>query len=275
MLTVLLLLTSQARAEPAVWVVRGPHATVYLLGSVHLLRPGTEWLGPVVRRVFDEADECWFEATIPDDPSSLSAYYARAAFDFGLPLSSLLTPEQNAKLTEVARTLGVTMNLDTMRPWFAGTLLALQVMTQAGYDPSRGADLVLMRMAEEAGKHIEGIETAEGQLHLMAELPQHLAASMLVSILDDAASASQTIDRFVERWQAGSTDPVAEDLRTTPEIRKLILTDRNRNFAHAVAQLLLGDKTVLVTVGAAHLSGPGNVREMLEQEGLIVERVTD
>ena len=29
-----------AHAEPALWVVKGPHATVYLFGSVHALKKG-------------------------------------------------------------------------------------------------------------------------------------------------------------------------------------------------------------------------------------------
>ena len=44
------LLAAPALAEPALWVARGPHATVYLLGSIHALRPGTEWESPAIRR---------------------------------------------------------------------------------------------------------------------------------------------------------------------------------------------------------------------------------
>ena len=56
-----------ARADPALWAVRGRAATVYVLGSVHALRPGTEWEGAAIRRAFDAAQECWFETDVADE----------------------------------------------------------------------------------------------------------------------------------------------------------------------------------------------------------------
>ena len=32
-----------AHAEPAIWVVKGPHATVYLFGTIHALQKGVPW----------------------------------------------------------------------------------------------------------------------------------------------------------------------------------------------------------------------------------------
>ena len=48
----LLLAVGRAQAEPALWVVKGPHATVYLFGSVHVLKKDDPWLE-------GSAGPCW------------------------------------------------------------------------------------------------------------------------------------------------------------------------------------------------------------------------
>ena len=65
------LLTLPARADPALWVAHGPHADVYLLGSVHILRPDTQWEGPAIHHALDAASEVWVEALESDDKSAL------------------------------------------------------------------------------------------------------------------------------------------------------------------------------------------------------------
>ena len=37
---------TSAPAHPALWVVKGPHATVYLFGSAHLLTKDRAWRTP-------------------------------------------------------------------------------------------------------------------------------------------------------------------------------------------------------------------------------------
>ena len=52
-----------ADARPPVWVVHGPHATVVLFGSVHLLPAGLDWEPERVRTGAAQlgalADEAW------------------------------------------------------------------------------------------------------------------------------------------------------------------------------------------------------------------------
>jgi uncharacterized protein YbaP (TraB family) len=36
-------LGAQVQAEPALWKVQGPKATIYLFGTVHVLKPDVVW----------------------------------------------------------------------------------------------------------------------------------------------------------------------------------------------------------------------------------------
>ena len=40
-------------ADPALWVVKDQDTTVYLFGTIHVLKPGLTWFDEAVRTAFD------------------------------------------------------------------------------------------------------------------------------------------------------------------------------------------------------------------------------
>ena len=44
-------------ADPALWVVKDKDTTIYLFGTVHVLKPGTEWLDGGVKKAYDASPE--------------------------------------------------------------------------------------------------------------------------------------------------------------------------------------------------------------------------
>ncbi|HEY0207419.1 MAG TPA: TraB/GumN family protein [Acetobacteraceae bacterium] len=277
---VLLLPGTPAWADPAVWAAHGPNATVYLLGSVHLLRPGTVWEGPAVRRAFDEARECWFEAVLPDDPAAMQAVMMSTGLDPAHKLSDLLPPNRRVMLDKLAAESGAGPAMQAMRPWLAAAVLTSQPLLKAGFDPALGVDTVLQAQAKAAGKRVAGVETMDQQMRLMAGLPQGLAVKFLLSAMDDAAKGPAQIDEMIRGWQSADTEALARTFsgqvrRESLELYQIIFVDRNETFARAVEGFLAGDKTVLLVIGAGHLAGPDNVRDVLKRRGIKVERIPD
>jgi uncharacterized protein YbaP (TraB family) len=277
---VLLLAGAPAWADPAVWAARGPNATVYLLGSVHLLRPGTVWEGPAVRRALDEATECWFEAVLPDDPAAMQGVMMSTGLDPAHKLSDLLPPNRRVLLDKLAAESGVGPAMQAMRPWLAAVVLTGQPLLKAGFDPALGVDTVLQAQAKTAGKRVAGVETMDQQMRLLAGLPQGLAVKFLLSAMDDAAKGPALIDEMIRGWQSDDTEALARTLsgelrNEAPELYRIVFVDRNETFARAVEGFLAGDKTVLLVIGAGHLAGPDNVRDLLARRGIKVERVAE
>ncbi len=52
-------------ADPALWVVKDEDTTVYLFGTVHVLKPGLSWFDEAVKTAFDRSDELVLEI-VPD-----------------------------------------------------------------------------------------------------------------------------------------------------------------------------------------------------------------
>ena len=264
-------------AGPALWVVRDADSTIYLFGTVHVLRPTTAWGSPRVDQAFDNASEIWFEITNPDDQAAVIPLIQQYGLSPDRPLSSLLTAEEFAKLDAAAQTIGASgAQIDAFRPWFAGLSLALAPLAKAGYDPNSGVELTLRARAQAAGKPIKGLETLDGQIRILAGMPEDEQLAFLRSGLESFDEATTELDALVNAWAAGDVASVerlavTEMQAQSQAMYEALLVQRNANWAGQIQALLAGSGTTFIAVGAAHLAGDDSVQEILEDRGVNVE----
>ena len=267
------------RAEgqgPAMWVVKDADSTLYLFGTVHLLRPTTAWGTQRVDADFDSADKLVLEISNPDDQAAVIPLIQQHGLSPATPLSSLLTAEELAKLDAAGQTIGLSAaQLDPFRPWFAALTLSVAPLAKAGYDPASGVELILKARAEAAGKPVTGFETIDEQIRILAGFPQEDQLDFLRSTLEDFDTATTDLDKLVEAWATGDVeaietvgvDPMRE---SSEELYQALLVRRNTNWADQIQTELAGSGTVFIAVGAAHLAGDDSVQEILERRGVEV-----
>src|SRR5688572_14986000 len=85
---------SPARAEPAMWVVRDDDTTIYLVGTIHLLKPGMAWEGERLGQVLSGCDDLTLEIADFDDVAAVAPLVGKYGYDPERRLSSLLTPDE-------------------------------------------------------------------------------------------------------------------------------------------------------------------------------------
>lgn len=275
---------AQARSEaptevaprPALWVVRDADSTLYLFGTVHFLRPTTEWETPRVMAAFDEAERLVLEVADPNDQSAVMPLIQRYGMSPDTPLSSLLTADELAQLDAAARTVGASAaQLDGLRPWLAGVVLSASALTRAGYEPGSGADMILRARALAAGKPVEGFETPEDQIRMLSGFPPEGQLTFLRRTLDDFDAALITPDRVVEAWAAGDietidTVAVAPMRRDSERVYQAVLVERNTRWADRIETMLEGSGTAFIAVGVMHLTGDDSVQAILRAQGVEV-----
>ena len=93
---------------PALWVIRDEDSSLYLFGSVHVLRPTTAWETPRIKAAFEASSDVWMEISNPDDQAAIVPLIQQHGLSPQTPLSSLLTAEEFADLDAAAKTLGAT-----------------------------------------------------------------------------------------------------------------------------------------------------------------------
>lgn len=193
-------LASPAAADPAIWVIRDADSTLYLLGTVHALKPDTVWRGPTIDRALLDAQELWIEVDT-DDTTALQGLVIRYGLDPDHPLSGKLTPEQLTRFRAAAVDVGADpARMEPFRPWLAGLTLSIAPMAKAGFQPKGGVEETLKAVMRDGGKPVRTLETQEQQIRFFADLPPPVEVAFLLSSLDNAQDAAPMLDGLVAAW---------------------------------------------------------------------------
>jgi hypothetical protein len=268
--------------EPALWVVRDEDSTIYLFGTVHLLKDETAWRTPKIEAAFKESSELWLELAETGDEAASNAAMQRLIPEFGLdlarPLSTKLNATDQKRVAAAAARLGVpAAQLEPLRPWLAALTFAVVPLQQSGYDPKLGVDPLLAAAARAQNKPIKAFESIEQQIRFFADLPPEVELQMLRKTLDEVEKNPATLDALSSAWAMGDEVRferlfVDELKKESPEFYKVILADRNTAWAEAIAERLKGSGVSFVAVGAGHLVGPDSVQNRLQALGVKAER---
>lgn len=274
-----LLFSGAAFAEPAIWAVRDRDSTVFLFGTIHVMKPGTNWRSPRFEEAFKDADQLILEVENPEDQAAVLPLIREHGLSPDRPLSLLLSAEDLPRLDGAAKSVGLSAaQLDPMRPWLASLSLAAAPLRRAGYDPASGIDPVLRTDALAAGMTITGLETLDQQVRLLAGFPEEGQLAYLLRSLDDFDDGAAQLERLVEAWLAGNVLAIEQiGLRPIREVGERVyqalLVERNRAWADRISLILDGTGTAFIAVGALHLAGEDSVQRILENRGLTVERI--
>lgn len=265
-------------SAPALWVVRDADTTIYLFGTLHLLRPETVWRTPVLDDALAATGELWIEAEEPS-PAALQALIVELGVDLAHPLSSRLTDEEQTRLSAIATDLGMPANgLDPMRPWLASLVLSVVPAMKAGFDPAKGVDKAVRAVAVERGIPVRTLETAEQQVRYFAALPDEVQMRMLREGMEDIAAGPAIVERIATAWATGDLGVIeaifVDELKTdSASLYQALIVDRNRRWAEQIEHRLDSPGVSFVAVGAGHLVGPDRLQSLLAGEGVSIIRL--
>jgi uncharacterized protein YbaP (TraB family) len=266
-------------ADPALWVVKDDDTTIYMLGTVHVLKPGLSWFDEAVKDAFDKSGEMVIEVIQPTDQEAAMKVMMPLAMDpDGPPLTEKLPAAARPKYAAAMTSLGMPpATLDKFEPWYASVVLGLLPLQKAGYDPASGVEMQLTAAAKTANKPVSALEGFEEQLGFFDNMPESDQIGLLVATVDEFGEIESTLDRMVERWGAGDPDALAKEMNDQlgklPNVEKILLTDRNDRWADWIKTRLDKPGTVFMAVGAGHLAGKGSVQDALAKRGIKAERV--
>ena len=259
----------------SLWELHGKHNTVFLLGSIHVLRPGDYPLSPVVMQAYASSKSLLMEINLADtDMEQLQAEMLTSAMlPEGKSLQEVLGPKRYARAESLARDVGVELaTFDGFAPWFAAEAISQLQLQKLGFEPTSGVEMYFLERARSDGKSIAGLETAHDQIALFEGLSMEMQAEYLMSSLEQARELPKEVDDMVHAWQRGDTvwfdDQLQSELGKDPVLYQSVLGARNRKWIPKIEALLNDDKNYLVIVGTGHLVGRNSVIELLKKDGV-------
>ncbi|MEC3911168.1 TraB/GumN family protein [Sphingobium sp. CR2-8] len=271
--------SAPAVATPALWAVQDADTTIYLFGTVHVMKPDIDWFHGDVKRAFDRSDQLVLEIIEPDDPSAIATAMAGMAMaKDGVKLSDRLTPEARTRYQAAMDANGLPWRtFDMFNPWIGGLALSVAPLERLGYKNDLGAEKILRGAAQGAGKTVDALETVEQQVGFFASLPMEQQVEFLNATVDGLPEMESEFGDLLRYWQAGQPDRLAKSmnksLEATPELAQVLLTGRNAHWAQWIKARLAQPGTVFVAVGAGHLAGKGSVQDQLQALGLRARRI--
>lgn len=237
------------RASPALWEIRDADTTIYLFGTFHTLDGRTAWFDDEIRTAFDSSGELVLETVVPTDMGA-----ARAA--------------AQDQVTEVSAKTGKR----TLKPFIASTQSVVSEGRSQGMSVENGADAVLRRVAEGAGKPVHGLESFEEQLKTLSNIPAPPPASAAA-----APAGTVTMNDLLAAWTKGDTGAFSTMLAgfetKSPVAYRMLITDRNARWGQWIANRMGQPGTVFVAVGTGHLAGKDSVQSWLAARGITATRV--
>ncbi len=265
-------------ADPALWVVKDDDTTIYLFGTVHVLKPGLSWFDEGVKKAFDASKEVVLEIPLPSDAEAQKILLPLVVDPDGPPLTEKLHPEKRAAYAAVLAKLGFPSTaFDKLYPWFAAVTMSNILLQKSGYDPNSGAERAIDAAAKTAGKPVTGLETLEQQLGYFATLPEADQIAFLELGVDDFDDGIKTIDEMVANWTKGDPEALGavmnRDIDRLPKLYKILLADRNVRWANWIDERMKKPGTVFIAVGAGHLAGKDSVQVQLGTHHLAATRV--
>ena len=262
--------------HPALWSLSDEDTTIYIFGTIHLLRPDLDWRTEAFNAALSSADVVITEADVFSAEAQgelMQAVIGGGTFQDGRSLADVLDAEDEAVVTKALDSLSLPFAaIAPLRPWFAALQLTTSAAMGAGYDPQAGVDAVIITEATAAAKELRYLETGVEQINFFANMPEADQIAFLVATADAIVNEPDMLDRLVLDWAEGDVAAIGDmmadvDSIGSQEVYDVILKRRNENWVPKIEVLLDEPGVFFIAVGAGHLAGDDSVVTMLRGRG--------
>lgn len=259
---------------------------------------GTNHIAPIsiadrydLNNVIANVDNVYGEISLKDlnpDPATAQEIAKQFALLAMAPadstLDKLLSPSDMQKLDEALQfatgynSPGMAESLNSLKP-----LAVSQVISKLLYPkafPEFGNDDLLdaniLKAAAAAGKEVNGLETIEQQINILFSIPLSLQAAALSESLTRPNYGLDDLLQLRDCYMAGDLDGlekiINESVEANPAIVNEMVNKRNSEWVKFLLGIL-PTSSVLIVVGAGHLTGPTGLLNAFRSNGYTVEPI--
>ncbi|MBQ9537970.1 MAG: TraB/GumN family protein [Treponema sp.] len=265
---------------------KGNPSTVYIQGSFHL---GDDRMYPLQKGVVDAwtgADRLVAEVASKDyqqlQPKILELMISSLQKAGGRKVTDALTEEQNKTLLSLLDKDTVD-NLVLFEPWVTTYSLAGMIYANSGLASEYGLDSGLLASAIEEGRGVEGLDELQVQLDIITYGSYEEQLDMLRELLDELKDPKEEIEDVKNMYAAYlandrkafdklNQESIAEDEAKHEFYKgyyKMLLTDRNKDWAKDIAGYLREGGTTFIFAGSAHWVGNESVFNYMRKAGTL------
>ena len=263
------------------WKVTSDDNTVYVLGSLHMMRPQDYPLNKCIEDAFNKSDVLSVEANINDTTQlDLENLLEKALYPENETLEDHVSRETYETIEKETGRLGLPLMLvQRQKPWFLALSLTSMELLNMGFNPSYGIDMHFLSQASGKKKIVE-LESIEYQFNLLSDFSDDEQEAFLLYSLEEIHILKQEMASIIDAWKRGDAkalesimaESTSGNIDMSTVLEKLIY-GRNRRMVDKIEGYLEKDKPYFVIVGAGHLVGKKGIINLLKERGYTVEQM--
>jgi len=263
------------------WKVKSEENTVYILGSLHMMKQEDYPLNKNIEDAFSKSEVLAVEANINDITQlDIKTLLERAFYPDGETLEDHVSQETYETIKKETERLGLPLMLvNRQKPWFLALSLTSMELLKLGFNPNYGIDMHFLSQVS-GKKEIIELESLDYQFNLLSNLSDDEQESFLRYTLRDLHILKQESQALTNAWKSGDTKTVESIIeksisgdREMLTVYEELIDERNRNMVLKIEEFLKDDKTHFVIVGAGHLVGKKGIINLLKEKGFTVEQL--
>lgn len=251
---------------------------VHLCGSIHVLHKKQKPLLDRYAQYISSADTIAFETDLANThqiDNTLLYYPSGLSIQNDIPKKLY---KEARKLWDVNGVMGI--ELDQLTPCTAATWMFFNYVGQRGYLEANGVDQTLLANArkdqsktfialEDINAPLRAFDSAlkEEQVQYLETITYHLKDQFR-----ELESMIQAIMRSDDQWLL---DYLEKYLALYPTLFDKLILERNRNWLPKLLEIIELGKPAAIVVGALHCVGPQGLLELLSQNGIPFQGISD
>ncbi len=275
-----LILPIQALADSSVWKVSNGQSELFIGGTIHVLSRQDYPLPPEFDQAYQQADSLVLETDLAAmaELAVQQQLLMRVMYTDGRSLKDDLQDSTYQKLVEYVATTGLMMEaLNQFTAPMVVITLTMAELQKLGMADT-GVDNFFHSRAVQDGKRLQGLESVDLQLDIIANMGKGLEDEMLLSTLDELRDLPRMMNAMKSAWRRGDMknleDTAIAPMREQfPALYQSLLVERNDSWIPKIEALLKTPETEFILVGALHLAAREGVITRLLERGYTVERL--
>jgi uncharacterized protein YbaP (TraB family) len=244
----------------------------YLFGTIHMICREDAVISPNLSRAIRNCDDVYFEVDMDNLFETLMAV-RKMRMRGDTTLKDLLSDTDYRKVKDYFETRESVLPFDVLETY--KPFLTVSTLEQGSLPCEKTAmmEQVVMEEAKKHEKTIKGLETLSHQAGVLDSIPYKLQAEQLLAYVEKASSGkegNEEIEKMFRAYKSQDLAKLEEMLHETDAgiagFAEILLYNRNINWVNKLKGLM-GERSLVIAVGAGHLPGNKGMINLLRREG--------
>ena len=269
-----------AQDSSSVWEISKNGNTMFLGGSVHILRAEDFPLPEQFDYAFEQSSMLVLETDVDkiSDPAIMQYLMTQMILPDGKTLKTILSPETYSALKAKCEEAGLPIEfVSRLKPAITMLMLTMTEIEKEGF-MQEGVDTYYQKKAKDVNKPLYSLETIETQVEALLTIGEGNEDEFVKYSLEGLENSTMNVAAIVSDWREGNSESEESELmelkEDSPEIYNALMLNRNNAWMPQLEEFLTTSPIEFVIVGLAHLHGPDGLLIQLKNSGCTIKQVT-